>query len=57
MKSAGRAFAAAILAALFGAAWVALLYAWHPALVIAFDRDLPRNAGHRRRLWRGMGVE
>ena len=43
MKSAGRAVAAAVLAALFGAAWVALLYAWHPGLVVEFDRDLPRN--------------
>src|SRR6476469_4984255 len=39
----GRAAAAAILAALFGAAWAALLYAWRPALTIDFDRDLPRN--------------
>ena len=39
----GRAFAAAMLAALLGGAWVALFYAWHPALTIEFDRDLPRN--------------
>ena len=39
----GRAAAAAILAALLGAAWVALFYAWHPALVLELDRDLPRN--------------
>lgn len=39
----GRAAAAAILAALFGAAWAALFYAWRPALSIDFDRDLPRN--------------
>jgi len=39
----GRAAAAAILAALLGAAWAALLYGWHPALVIELDRDLPRN--------------
>lgn len=39
----GRAAAAAILAALLGAAWVALFYAWNPALVIELDRDLPRN--------------
>jgi hypothetical protein len=39
----GRAAAAALLAALLGAAWVALFYAWHPALAIEFDRDLPRN--------------
>ena len=25
------------------ARWVALFYAWHPALAIEFDRDLPRN--------------
>ena len=43
MRSAGRAIAAAILAGLFGAAWVALFYAWHPALAVEFDRDLPRN--------------
>ena len=39
----GRASAAALLAALLGGAWVALFYAWHPALTIEFDRDLPRN--------------
>jgi hypothetical protein len=39
----GRAAAAAILAALFGAAWAALFYAWHPAIAIEFDRDLPKN--------------
>lgn len=39
----GRASAAALLAALLGGAWVALFYAWHPALAIEFDRDLPRN--------------
>lgn len=39
----GRAVAAALLAALLGAAWVALFYAWHPALSVEFDRDLPRN--------------
>jgi hypothetical protein len=43
MKAAGRAIAAAVLAGLFGAAWVALFYAWHPAIVVEFDRDLPRN--------------
>ena len=42
-RAIGRAAAAAILAALFGAAWAALLYAWRPALAIDFDRDLPRN--------------
>ncbi len=45
MSSVGRAVAAAILAGLFGAAWVALLYAWHPAILVDFDRDLPRNVG------------
>jgi hypothetical protein len=39
----GRAAATAMLAALLGAAWVALFYAWHPALAVEFDRDLPRN--------------
>jgi hypothetical protein len=39
----GRAAAAAILAGLLGGAWVALFYAWHPALRVEFDRDLPRN--------------
>ncbi len=43
MRAIGRAAAAAGLAALLGAAWVALFYAWHPALRIEFDRDLPRN--------------
>lgn len=43
MSATGRAIAAAFLAGLFGAAWVALLYAWHPAIVVDFDRDLPRN--------------
>ena len=36
----GRAVAAAVLAALLGAASVALFYAWHPALTVEFDRDL-----------------
>lgn len=39
----GRAVATALLAALLGAAWVALFYAWHPALSVEFDRDLPKN--------------
>ncbi|HMC77851.1 MAG TPA: hypothetical protein VKH34_11985 [Vicinamibacterales bacterium] len=39
----GRAAAAALIAALLGAAWVALFYAWHPAFAIEFDRDVPRN--------------
>lgn len=41
--SIGRAAAAAILGALIGAAWAALLYAWHPAFTVEFDRDFPRN--------------
>ena len=43
MRALGRAAAAALLSGLLGAAWVALFYAWHPALRIEFDRDLPRN--------------
>src|SRR5262249_6360673 len=43
MKSAGRTIAAAVLAGLFGAAWAALFYAWRAAIVVEFDRDLPRN--------------
>ena len=43
LYSAGRATAAAILGALLGAAWAALLYAWHPAFTVEFDRDFPRN--------------
>jgi len=39
----GRAAAAAVLAALFGAVWSALLYAWRPAITIEFDRDYPKN--------------
>jgi hypothetical protein len=39
----GRAVATAMLAALLGGAWVSLFYAWHPALAVEFDRDLPRN--------------
>ncbi len=39
----GRAAAAAMIAALLGAVWVALFYAWHPALTVDFDRDVPRN--------------
>lgn len=42
MRAAGRALAAAILAGLFGAAWLAVFYAWHPAFVVEFDRDFPR---------------
>src|SRR5687768_634341 len=38
-----RAAAAAMLAALMAAAWSALFYAWHPALLLQFDRALPRN--------------
>jgi hypothetical protein len=43
MRAAGRAIAAAVLAGLIGAAWAAMFYAWHPAIVVEFDRDLPRN--------------
>ena len=42
-RAIGRAAAAAMLAGLLGAAWVTLFYAWHPALRVEFDRDLPRN--------------
>jgi hypothetical protein len=42
-KAIGRAAAAALLAALFGAAWAALFYTWRPAFVLDFDRDFPRN--------------
>jgi hypothetical protein len=43
MNAVGRAIAAALIGALLGAAWCALLYAWHPAFVLEFDRDFPRN--------------
>ena len=42
-RALGRAVATALLAGLLGSAWVALLYAWHPALLVEFDRDVPRN--------------
>jgi hypothetical protein len=42
LKAIGRAAAAAIAGALAGAAAAALFYAWHPALTLEFDRDLPR---------------
>src|SRR4051812_5288033 len=42
-RAIGRATAAAILAALFGAAWSALFYAWHPGIAIEFNHDLPKN--------------
>jgi hypothetical protein len=45
MNAIGRAAAAAILGALLGAACAAVFYAWHPAFVVEFDRDLPRNVG------------
>jgi hypothetical protein len=41
MRSVGRAVATAILAGLVGAVWAALFYAWHPSLIVDFDRDLP----------------
>jgi hypothetical protein len=43
MKGVGRAIAAAVLAGLIGAVCAALFYAWHPAIVVEFDRDLPRT--------------
>jgi hypothetical protein len=43
MRALGRATATALLGGLLGAAGVALFYAWHPAIAIEFDRDLPRN--------------
>jgi hypothetical protein len=42
-RAVGRGVAAALLAALLGAAGVALFYAWHPALTVEFDRGLPRQ--------------
>ena len=42
-RTIGRAVAAALIAGLLGAVWVALLYAWHPALRLELDRDLPRS--------------
>ena len=42
-RIAAKAAVAAMIAGLLGAAWIALLYAWHPAIRIEFDRDLPRN--------------
>ena len=42
LRAIGRATAAALLAAVLGVVSVALFYAWHPALRIEFDRDLPR---------------
>jgi hypothetical protein len=38
-----KAAVAAVIAGLLGAAWAAVLYAWHPSVRIEFDRDLPRN--------------
>ena len=42
-RTIGRTAAAALIAGLLGAAWIALLYAWHPSVRLEFDRDLPRN--------------
>src|SRR5260221_1881281 len=42
-RALGRSVATAFLAALLGGAWAALFYAWHPALTIEFDREVPRN--------------
>lgn len=36
-----RAFVAAVLGGLAGAAWAVLAYAIHPAIAVRFDRDLP----------------
>jgi hypothetical protein len=41
-RAVGRALAAALFAALLGAAGVAMFYAWHPALTVELDRDPPR---------------
>ena len=43
MQAAGRALATAVLAAFAGAVWAVVLYAWHPAVTVEFDRDLPKN--------------
>lgn len=43
MQTMGRALATAVLALLAGAVWAVVLYAWHPAVNIEFDRDVPRN--------------
>ncbi len=43
MKAVGRAAATAVLAGLLGAACIALFYAWHAAIAIDFDRDLPKT--------------
>src|SRR5919108_1780840 len=41
VRALGRAFAAAVLGGLLGAAWAALFYASRPVLRVEFDRDLP----------------
>jgi hypothetical protein len=43
-RALGRAAAAALIAGLLGAAGSALFYAWHPALRIELDRDLPARS-------------
>jgi hypothetical protein len=43
LNAIGRGLAAALIGALVGAAWAAVFYAWHSALIVDFDRDLPRN--------------
>jgi hypothetical protein len=43
MRAIGRSVATAVLAGLVGAACVALFYAWHPAIAIDFQRELPTN--------------
>jgi hypothetical protein len=43
MQGIGRAFATAVLAAVAGAVAAVVLYAWHPAINVEFDRDLSKN--------------
>ena len=45
MRAAARALLSGVLAACSGAALLALLYTAAPAIVIDFDRDLPRLVG------------
>ena len=42
-RTLAKAAVTAAIAGLLGAAWVAVLYAWHAAIRVEFDRDLPRN--------------
>ncbi|HEY3885617.1 MAG TPA: hypothetical protein VGL62_10445, partial [Vicinamibacterales bacterium] len=43
IRTAGRALATGVIGALAGAVCAVILYAWHPAIVMEFDRDLPTN--------------